>query len=94
MARFGCPRKIVTDNAQAFKILTILYFYSKYHINLGHSTPYYPQGNGLVGSFNKRLIMLIKKMLFDHKKYWDSKLKYALWVDMISTKNSIGTSPF
>ena len=33
-------------------------------------------------------------MLFDHKKSWDSKFKYALWVDNISMKNSIETSHF
>jgi hypothetical protein len=30
----------------------------------------------------------------ENKKSRDSKLKYALWADMISTKRSLGTSPF
>jgi hypothetical protein len=33
-------------------------------------------------------------MLSQNKKAWDSHLKYALWDDRISTKRSIGTSPF
>jgi hypothetical protein len=32
--------------------------------------------------------------LTDNKKSWDSKLKYALWANRISTKKSLGTSPF
>lgn len=41
-ARFRCLGKIITDNAQYFKYNAMMDFYSKYHINLGHSTPYYP----------------------------------------------------
>ena len=33
-------------------------------------------------------------MLFTNKKGWDSKLKYALWVDKISIEKSIGTYQF
>jgi hypothetical protein len=42
LARFGCPRKIVIDNSQAFKSMTMINFYQKYNIILGHSTIYYP----------------------------------------------------
>ena len=55
---------------------------------------YYPQGNSLAESSNKSLVRIIKKLLSENKKSWDSKLVYALWVDRVSSKNSIGTSPF
>jgi hypothetical protein len=45
-------------------------------------------------SSNKTLIRIINKLLAENKKSWDSKLKYALWDNMINTKNSSGTSPF
>jgi hypothetical protein len=63
-------------------------------IKLVHSTSYYPQGNGLVESSNKSLIRIIKKLLEDTKKNWDSKLKYALWADRVTIKRSTGNSPF
>jgi hypothetical protein len=69
-------------------------FCGSHNISLTHSTPYYPQGNGLVESSNKTLIRIIKKLLTENKKSWDSKLKYALWDDRINTKRSLGTSPF
>jgi hypothetical protein len=31
--------------------------------------------------------------LEDNKRAWDSKLKFALWVDRVTTKKSLGTSP-
>ena len=63
-------------------------------IKLVHSTSYYPQGNGLAKSSNKSLIRIIKKLLEDNKKNWDSRLKYALWADRVTTKKSTGNSPF
>jgi transposase InsO family protein len=93
-SRFGCLKNIVTDNAQAFKLNSMIDFCNKYNIKLVHSTPYYPQGNGLAESSNKSLIRIIKKLLVENKKSWDSKLKFSLWDDRISNKKSIGTSPF
>lgn len=63
-------------------------------IKLVNSTSYYPQGTGLVESSNKSLIRIIKKLLEDNKKKWDSKLKYALWTDRVTIKRSTGNSPF
>lgn len=94
LSRFGCPLKIVTDNAQTFKSMSMISFYQKYNIVLEHFTAYYPQGNGLVESSNKSLIIIIKKVLIKNKKAWHVHLKYALWADGIGTKRSIGMFPF
>eukprot|EP00253_Pinus_taeda_P018245 PITA_18245 len=94
MSRFGCPEKIITDNATAFKSKKIINFCQKYHITLGHSMADYPQGNGLAESSNKSLINIIKKMLEENKKNWHKKLTNALWADRMSTKKSIGLSPY
>jgi hypothetical protein len=40
------------------------------------------------------LIAVIKKVLAENKKAWHIHLKYALWANRISTKRSIGISPF
>ena len=45
-------------------------------------------------SSNKSLVKIIRKLLEDNKKAWNAKLKFALWEDRVSTKKSIGTSPF
>eukprot|EP00253_Pinus_taeda_P006696 PITA_06696 len=94
LSRFGYPEKIITDNAAAFKSKKIISFCHKFHITLGHSTTYYPQGNGLAESSNKSLINIIKKLLEENKKNWHRKLTNSLWVDKLSTKKSIGMSPY
>ena len=69
-------------------------FRDKYHITLGHSTAYHPQGNGLAESSNKSLVNIIKKLLEINKKSWHKKLVNALWADRVSQNKSIGMSPF
>ena len=94
MSRFDCPRRIVTDNAASFRDEPFINFCEQYGITLIHSTPYYPQGNVIMESCNKSLINIIKILLEDNKKAWDSKLKFALWADRVTTKRSLGVSPF
>ena len=69
-------------------------FCHKYHIILGYSTAYHPQGNGLVKSSNKSLVKIIKKLLEINKKCWHKRFFNALWADWVSQKKSIGTSLF
>jgi hypothetical protein len=94
LRRFSFPKRLVTDNATAFKADALVDMCESMGIQLVHSTPYYPQGNGLVESSNKRLIRIIRKLLEENKKNWDSKLKFSLWADKVTIKKSIGTSPF
>jgi hypothetical protein len=78
LSRFGCPRKIITDNAAAFRSKNLIDFCNQYHIGLGHSTAYYPQGNGLAESSNKTLVNIIKKTLQENKKSWNNKLVFCI----------------
>ena len=94
LARFGCPRGILTDNAADFKSKNMVNFFHKYHISLNHSTSYYPQGNGLEEPSNKMIVRIIKNLLEDNKRAWYKNLKYTLWDDRINTKRAIGMSPF
>ena len=94
ITRFGIPAKITNGNANAFRSLEFTSFCFKYGIILSHSSNYYPQGNGLSESSNKNLMTIIKKIVGDNKKSWDSKIKFALWEDRITKKISTGKIPF
>jgi len=69
-------------------------FFNRYHITLGHSTAYYPEGNGIVESSNKSLVSIIKKLLEDNKKTWNKRLVNVLWAYIFTTKKYIGTYPY
>jgi hypothetical protein len=94
ITRFGVPSKITTDNAKAFTSHALAKFCFKYDIVLSHSSNYYPQGNRLAKSSNKNLTNIIKKVVGENKRSWDSKIKYALWADRITTKTSTERTPF
>lgn len=92
--RFGYPHKLVIDNEAAFRAKDLVDMCDSMGIELVHSTSCYPQGNGLTKSSNKSVIRIIEKLLEDNKRNWDSKLKFALWADMVTTKKSIGNPQF
>jgi hypothetical protein len=94
LSHFGCPKKIIAENETNFRSKRLIEFCSQYHINLGHSTTYYPQGNELVESSKKSLVTIIKKMLQENKKSYHNKLVHALWANRLSTKRSISMSPY
>ena len=94
ISRFGCPARIVTDNAQAFKSNKFVNFCQQYNIALNHSTAYYPQGNGLAESSNKTLVRALKKTINENQKNWDSQLKFALWANRITNKRATGKYPY
>jgi hypothetical protein len=94
LSHFGCPRKIINDNVAAFRSKKLIYLCNQHHIGLGHSTTYYPRGNGLAESSNKTLVNIIKKTLQENKKSWHDKLVFSLWADILTTKRSIGMSPY
>ena len=92
--RFGCPIKIITDNAQVFNSSKFIVFCHNYNVTLSHSTAYHPQGNRFAVSTNKTLMKILKKTIAENQRDWDSKLKFALWAARVSTRRSTGKSPF
>ena len=69
-------------------------FCKEYGITEYTSSPYHPQGNGQVESSNKSLLKIIKRILGENKRAWDSKLPLALWVDRVTVKKAIGCASF
>ena len=94
LTRFGCPKKITADNGPTFRSLELSTFCMNQGIVLSHSSNHYPQGNGLVESNNKNLIAIMKKIVGDNKRTWDTQIKYVLWIDRIFVKHVTGKSFF
>lgn len=94
ITRFGVPTRIIFDNGMAFRSEEYNALCMDYGIIISHSSPYHPQGNGQAKSSNKNILKIIKKMLGQNKKAWDSKLNLALWADRVIVKKSIGKSPY
>jgi len=58
------------------------------------SSNYYPQGNGLTESKNKKLIQILKKTIEKNQRNWHLKLTNALWERRTTPKDSTDMSPY
>jgi transposase InsO family protein len=94
ITRFGIPDCLVFDNASYFSSLEMSEFALENGIKLKYSASYYPQGNDLAESTNKKLIKIIKRTVAENHKNWHNALLNALWDDRVTPKATISNSPF
>ena len=59
-----------------------------------HSTPYYPQCNGLAEKVNGMICKIISKHVGDKTQTWDKHFNAALWPYRTSFRASLGFTPF
>ncbi|MCO5587417.1 hypothetical protein L7F22_041366 [Adiantum nelumboides] len=92
--RFGTPLEIVSDNGPGFRKGLLTKVYEELHILHRHSTPYYPQSNGLIEKANGIIAGIIRKMVKNKTKLWDDFLDGALWAYWTTYKEAIEFTPF
>ena len=92
-SRCGFPARLTTDNGPQFKGE----FYKKWakHQGIQHvySSPYHPQGNGVVERLHRTLNAMIAKMT-DKKGNWASTIPMALYFLRSTPCSATGLSPF
>ena len=88
--RFGTPLEILFDRGPGFRADLVGELMQRLKIKRRHSTPYYPQCNGLVEKVNGVICEIITKQVQMHPKHWDKKLNVALWAYKTSFKTSLG----
>jgi transposase InsO family protein len=94
IAQFNISSKIVTDHGSHFQREMMEEIASKLGFKHGHSSPYYPQENGLVEVVNKSLKTILHKIVSHSKSNWHIMLYPALWAYQTSVKTATGFSPF
>ena len=68
MTRFGIPSSLVFYNEPYFSSVKITEFSYEKGIKFHYSVNYYPQGNGLVESTNKKIIRILKKLVIENQR--------------------------
>ncbi|MCO5593305.1 hypothetical protein L7F22_047313 [Adiantum nelumboides] len=94
LGRFGPPLEIVSDNGPRFRKGLLTEVCEELHILHRHSTPYYPQSNGLVEKANGIIAGIIRKMVKNKTKLWDDFLDGALWAYQTTYKKATEFTPF
>ncbi|MCO5587096.1 hypothetical protein L7F22_041042 [Adiantum nelumboides] len=93
-SRFGTPLEILSDRGPGFRADLLDALLENLSIKHVHSTPYYPQCNGLVEKTNGVLCKIITKHVRDRPQDWDKHLTSALWAYRTSFKVSTQFTPY
>ena len=93
-SRFGTPLEILSDRGPGFRAELLNDLLARLKIKHIHSTPYYPQCNGLVEKVNGMICKIIAKQVADRPKDWDKHLTAALWAYRTSFKVSMQFTHF
>ncbi|MCO5598225.1 hypothetical protein L7F22_052317 [Adiantum nelumboides] len=93
-SRFGTPLEILSDRGPGFRATLLDALLENLSIKHVHSTPYYPQCNGLIEKTNGVLCKIITKHVRDWPQDWDKHLTAALWAYRISFKVSTKFTPY
>ncbi|MCO5603325.1 hypothetical protein L7F22_057475 [Adiantum nelumboides] len=91
---FGTPLEIVFENGPGFRKGLLTEVCEEFHILHWHSTPYYPQSNGLVEKANGVIARIIRKMVKNKTKLWDDFLDGALWAYRTTYREATEFTPF
>ncbi|MCO5584625.1 hypothetical protein L7F22_038556 [Adiantum nelumboides] len=92
--RFGVPLAILSDRGLGFRGDLVGELMKKLKIKRRHSTPYYPQCNGLVEKVNGMICKIITKQVVSKAKEWDKHSEAALWSYRTSFRTSLSYTPY
>ena len=92
--KFGSPLEIISDRGPGFRGDLVKELMIKLGVKHMHSTPYYPQFNGLVEKVNGMIFKIISKHVGNKTRHWDKHLNAALWAYLTSFRTSLGSTPF
>ncbi|MCO5586855.1 hypothetical protein L7F22_040800 [Adiantum nelumboides] len=92
--RFGTPLEIISDRGPGFRGDLVGELMEQLGISRRHSSPYYPQCNGLVDKVNGMICRIITKQGNNRPKDWDRHLNAALWAYRTSFKTTLGYTPY
>ncbi|MCO5558371.1 hypothetical protein L7F22_011953 [Adiantum nelumboides] len=92
--KFCTPLEIVFDNGPGFREGLLTEACEELHILHRHSTPYYPQSNGLVEKVNGVIAGIIRKMVKNKTKLWDDFIDGALWAYWTTYREATEFTPF
>ena len=91
--RWGFPEKLTSDNGSQFTSKSFKRWLRDKGIAHSRSTPYHPQGNGVVERLHRTLNAVIAKTV-QNKGDWAEVLPMALFFLRCTPSSSTGVSPF
>jgi len=94
VADFGVPQGIVLDNGGEFTSHAFQQFCQHHLITLHYTTPYHPQGNGMVERMHRTLKSVLSTLCQGHPLRWPRLLQSCQSVMNSAVHTSTGHQPF
>eukprot|EP00731_Ephydatia_muelleri_P033667 Em0035g4a len=92
--RFSPPEQIHSDQGRQFESELIKEICQLLQIKKSHTTPYRPQGNGMVEHFNRTLLDMLATAVGDNPADWENYIHKLCFAYNTSVHSSTGYSPF
>eukprot|EP00731_Ephydatia_muelleri_P032451 Em0023g958a len=92
--RFSPPEQIYSDQGRQFESELIKEICKLLQIKKSHTTPYRPQGNGMVERFNRTLLDMLATAVGDNPADWENCIHKLCFAYNTSVHSSTGYSPF
>ncbi len=92
--RFSPPEQLHSDQGRQFESILVAEICKVLGIKKTRTTPYHPQGGGMVERFNRTLISLLSTTIKDHHNEWEDRLRATCMVYNTSEQSTSGFTPF
>ena len=92
--RVGVPAEVLSDRGTQFTSAVMKEVSRLLGLTQLHTTPYHPQGNGLVERFNGTLKNMLRKMCEEKPSDWDRYLPAVLFAYREAPQDIVGFSLF
>jgi len=90
---YGPPQVLHSDQGRNFESTMFTQALHAFGVRKSHTTPYHPQGDGMVERFNRTLLQLLRAYV-DSQHDWETYLPYVLYAYRTSQHTTTGVSPF
>ena len=92
--RFSIPDQILSDQGRQFESVIIDELCKLLQIQKSRTTPYHPQGDGLVERSNRTLLNMLSIVVEDNPNAWEFHLRPVCMAYNTSIQPTTGYSPF
>ena len=92
--RFSPPEALHSDQGRQFDSCLIKEICRILHIRKSRTSPYHPQGDGLVERFNRTLLSMLATSAKDNPLNWEQYIRPVCFAYNTSTHASTGFTPF
>ena len=94
MCRFGCPKKLVSDQGKEFMSQLVKGVLKSMGVEQLRTTPYHPQTDGHTERMNRTLIGMLAAYINEDQTNWDRVLPFVLFAYRSSVHASTNYTPF